>query len=83
MEKDGVLVYSTCSLEPEENERNMDYAIDELGLVVEEIKLDGMSSMNGITEWEGKKFNEDVSKAVRIVPNEIFEGFFVCKLRKY
>ncbi len=83
LEKDGVLVYSTCSLEPEENERNMDYAIDELGLVVEEIKLDGMSSMNGITEWEGKKFNEDVSKAVRIVPNEIFEGFFVCKLRKY
>jgi len=38
---DGEIVYATCSLEPEENELNIDWAIATLNLEVEEIKCHG------------------------------------------
>ena len=79
----GVLVYSTCSLEPEENEGNIDYAVRKLGLAAEKIEMADIKFMNGITEWDGSQFDESVSNSVRIIPNGISEGFFVCKLRKY
>ena len=34
---EGEIVYSTCSLEPEEDELNMDWAVKNLDLQVEEI----------------------------------------------
>jgi len=37
----------------------------------------------GITEWQDEKFNEQVTKACRIYPQDNdTEGFFVCKLRR-
>ena len=83
LKKDGILVYSTCSLEPEENEENVDFAIRKLGLVAEQLKLPELKSRGVIVDWDGKKFDENVSNAARIIPDGIFEGFFVCKLRKY
>ncbi len=83
LDKEGVLVYSTCSLEPEENEEVVDFAIRELGLEVEETKFRGLKFREGLTSWEGKRFHDDVSKAVRIFPHDnLTEGFFVCKLVK-
>ncbi len=81
LENDGVIVYSTCSLEPEENEEVIDFAVKKLGLSVEEIKIKGVEFMNGIRSWNGKIFSEEVEKAIRIIPKEK-EGFFICKLRK-
>jgi NOL1/NOP2/sun family putative RNA methylase len=81
LEKDGVLVYSTCSLEPEENEENIDFAITKLGLTTERIETN-FPSMEALIEWNGKKYNEAVANAVRILPSNKTEGFFVCKLRK-
>jgi len=75
----GVVVYSTCSLEPEENEENVDFAVKKLGLAIEEIDF---KAKPAVMEWEGKKFSEEVAKAVRIMPDEKNEGFFVCKMRK-
>jgi len=81
LEEDGILVYSTCSLEPEENEEIVDFAVKKLGLSVEEIKIKGLECMEGLKSWNGKVFSEEVRKAIRVIPRDK-EGFFVCKLRK-
>jgi NOL1/NOP2/sun family putative RNA methylase len=74
----GELVYSTCSLEPEENELNMDWAVKHLNLQIQEINSYGQ---NGLTEVFGKKLDPSVAKCRRIWPNET-QGFFVAKLTK-
>jgi NOL1/NOP2/sun family putative RNA methylase len=81
LEDDGVIVYSTCSLEPEENEENIDFAVKELGFRTERIEIN-FPSMPAILEWQKKKYNDSVENAVRIVPSGKTEGFFVCRLTK-
>ncbi len=74
----GEIVYATCSLEPEENEINIDWAIRTLNLQVEEIKCHGEK---GLTNVFGKKLDSSIEKCKRIWPGQT-QGFFVCKLRK-
>jgi len=81
LEEDGELVYSTCSLEPEENEENIDFAVRELGLTTE--KIEGNFPFKpAMLDWEGKKYDDSVANAVRITPTNKTEGFFICKLGK-
>ncbi|MCW4045267.1 MAG: RsmB/NOP family class I SAM-dependent RNA methyltransferase [Candidatus Bathyarchaeota archaeon] len=75
---EGELVYSTCSLEPEENELNMDWAVKHSNLQIEEINCYGQE---GLTEVFGKRLHASVARCRRIWPGET-QGFFVCKLRK-
>ena len=83
LKEDGTLVYSTCSLEPEENEENIDWAIRKLGVKVEKIKIEGFKTRSGITSWDGDELDPQVSNCVRIYPQDNnFEGFFVSKLKK-
>ena len=82
LKDDGILVYSTCSLDPEENEENMEYAIRKLGLRPEVIELKGLKYRRGL-EIYGKKVFENAIHAIRFFPfDNQTEGFFVCKLRK-
>ena len=83
LNKDGILVYSTCSLEPEENEANIDYAEKNLNLQPEEIKIKGLDFQHPLKEWDNSKFSPGASFSVRIIPSEQMEGFFVCKMRKF
>jgi NOL1/NOP2/sun family putative RNA methylase len=80
----GTIVYSTCSIEPEENEAVIDYAIKKLGALVQKIDIDipKYFRMKSILEWGGEAFDESLSDALRIVPTEKTEGFFVCKLQR-
>lgn len=74
----GEIVYATCSLEPEENEFNIDWAINKLPLKVEEINCYGDQ---GLTNVFGKKLDPSVKKCKRIWPQQT-QGFFICKLKK-
>jgi tRNA (cytosine40_48-C5)-methyltransferase len=78
LSEDGELVYSTCSLEPEENEMNMDWAIRNLNLQIEEIYCKGEK---GLTNIFGKQLSPSIKRCRRLWPNET-QGFFVCKLKK-
>ena len=74
----GEIVYATCSLEPEENELNIDWAIGTLNLQVEEIRCHGEK---GLTNVFGRELDSSIEKCKRIWPGQT-QGFFVCKLRK-
>jgi NOL1/NOP2/sun family putative RNA methylase len=74
----GELVYSTCSLEPEEDELNMDWAIKHLGLEIQDINCIGSG---GLTEVFGRQLDPTVARCRRIWPGET-QGFFVCKLKR-
>ncbi|HMK95867.1 MAG TPA: RsmB/NOP family class I SAM-dependent RNA methyltransferase [Candidatus Limnocylindrales bacterium] len=74
----GEIVYSTCSLEPEEDELNMDWAVKNLQLQIQKIDCLGE---DGLTEVFGRKLEGQVAFSKRIWPGET-QGFFVCKLKK-
>lgn len=80
----GTIVYSTCTFAPEENEEVIQWLLEkEKGNVsLEQIKLDKFTFSKPLTEWEGKKFDPEISKAARILPTDNMEGFFVAKMRK-
>jgi NOL1/NOP2/sun family putative RNA methylase len=78
LKEDGEIVYATCSLEPEENELNIDWAVKNLSLKTVEIKCYGEESL---TEIFGKKLDGSIRNCRRIWPGKT-QGFFVCKLRK-
>jgi NOL1/NOP2/sun family putative RNA methylase len=74
----GEIVYSTCSLEPEEDELNMDWAVKNLNLCIEEASCFGEK---GLTEVFGRKLDASVARCRRVWPGET-QGFFVAKLKK-
>ncbi|MBS7615739.1 RsmB/NOP family class I SAM-dependent RNA methyltransferase [Candidatus Bathyarchaeota archaeon] len=74
----GEIVYATCSLEPEEDELNIDWAVKNLGLKTVEINCYGEESP---TEIFGKRLDSSVRNCRRIWPGET-QGFFVCKLER-
>jgi NOL1/NOP2/sun family putative RNA methylase len=74
----GEIVYATCSMEPEENEFNIDWALGALNVKIEEINCYGEK---GLTNVFGKELDSSIEKCKRIWPDQT-QGFFVCKLRK-
>jgi NOL1/NOP2/sun family putative RNA methylase len=78
MRDNGEIVYSTCSLEPEENELNIDWTIKTLNLEVEEINCHGEKALTNVF---GRQLDRSIVNCRRIWP-EPTQGFFVCKLKK-
>ncbi len=80
----GTLVYSTCTLEPEEDEGVVDWLLGRHeNAKIEEIKLPGLKRSEAVTEFEGSKYSDEVKKCLRIWPQDNdTEGFFVARLRK-
>jgi len=74
----GEIVYSTCSLEPEENELNIDWATKRLNLQTEPINCYGEQAP---TEAFEKQVSSQIANCRRIWPGPT-QGFFVCKLKK-
>jgi 16S rRNA (cytosine1407-C5)-methyltransferase len=84
LEPGGVLVYSTCSFAPEENEAVIDELLsrDPVGLEVEEVPLPLANLQPGLSAWAGRPYHPQVQRALRILPDGLMMGFFVCRLRR-
>ncbi len=79
LRKGGVMVYSTCSILPEENEMVVDYALKNFNLDVLEIEYGDES----FTEVYGLKLDERIKKAKRFYPKKHkSQGFFITKFVK-
>jgi NOL1/NOP2/sun family putative RNA methylase len=79
---EGTLVYSTCSLEPEEDELIIDWFINEF----EDMKLQKIDlpiGDKGLTEVFGTKLDKTLSLTKRFWPHKTnTEGFFIAKMKK-
>jgi 16S rRNA (cytosine1407-C5)-methyltransferase len=84
MKPGGTLVYCTCSFAPEENEcvvsAQRKWFADTIQ--VEPIDLPVGSWSPGLTEWNGKRLDDDLRHARRILPTSTMDGFFLIKLTK-
>ena len=79
----GTIVYSTCSVEPEEDEAVISWALDNFDIRIEEVKLKGLKTSKPFLEYNGEKFNPEVKKCLRIWPQDNnTSGFFVTKIIK-
>ena len=78
----GILVYSTCTLDPEENEEVVDYLLSNTNAKLERIRLP-LKSHKPFTEFMGKNYDREVRKCLRLHPQDNdTEGFFVAKVVK-
>ncbi|MCF7871989.1 RsmB/NOP family class I SAM-dependent RNA methyltransferase [Candidatus Woesearchaeota archaeon] len=82
LKKEGCLVYSTCSLEPEENEIVIDWFIKKYP----DMKLQTINKEigePGIINPFGKSLSEEIKKTKRLWPEKTkTQGFFIAKLKK-
>lgn len=79
----GIMVYSTCTLEPEEDENIVDLILKKFeDSQILDIDLD-IKRSPAILSFDGKDYDPLVEKCLRIYPQDNdSEGFFVAKIRK-
>lgn len=79
----GTLVYSTCTIAPEENEAVIDYVLrsrEDARIVPMDFELP--NRVAAVQEWNGKRYDPAIASCLRLAPSERIEAFFVCKLQK-
>lgn len=80
----GRIVYSTCTVAPEENEQVVDWLLKKDGARVRLVEPAHTlpNHIPGITKWGDKQFDPQLTKTRRIVPDQHHEAFFVAVFEK-
>jgi len=77
----GVVVYSTCTYAPEENEAVVAQVLDRARL--DSSALSGLTGSPGLEEWMGSELGSALRRCTRYYPHQNNTGgFFVAKLIK-
>jgi NOL1/NOP2/sun family putative RNA methylase len=81
----GVLVYSTCTFAPEENEAVVNFLFKKYpNITCEPIPITNIIKHQGLIRWRKQEYNEQIKNAVRIYPHDNnTEGFFIAKIKKH
>lgn len=84
LKPEGILVYCTCSFAPEENEMIIDHALKKWGDKIEILPFNVPFSnyQPGLLSWKETHFSPAMKQAIRIIPDNKMNGFFICKMRK-
>jgi len=80
----GEIVYSTCTLSPEENEAVIDWILKKTqgNVVVKGFEIPGFEFHKSLLQWHQKKYDPQITHTARILPSLLMEGFFIAKLKK-
>ena len=79
----GVLVYCTCSFAPEENELVVSRLLkSEPDADLEPIDFPGVPQARGLVAWREQDCDCRLDRALRVLPDDLWDGFFVCRIRK-
>lgn len=80
----GTLVYCTCSFSPEENEAIVNHILktfpQQLSIVPQGFSITNIQA--GFTQWQDKQFHTTLRDSARVLPDEVMDGFYICKLSK-
>jgi 16S rRNA (cytosine1407-C5)-methyltransferase len=78
------MIYSTCTLEPEENEGVVTYLLNKYpNARLEEIKMDkDIQYVGGIRKWSGNIYDPSIKKSIRILPTSKTMAFYIAKIFK-
>ena len=84
LKEGGVLIYSTCTFSPEENEEVIDWALKKFegNIRVVPISIPLKNVRRGLKRWKDKYFFSQLELCLRVIPNRFMEGFFIAKLIK-
>lgn len=78
----GEMVYSTCTLSPEENEMVVSYLKQNFDIEIEKVELP-LKTREGVVEWENEKLDPELKNCIRIYPQDNnTDGFFLAKIKK-
>ena len=78
----GTLVYSTCSIAPEENELVVNYLVENYEAKILPATRQ-YPALPGLTSYRNHTLSEELSKCLRFYPHVSgTEGFFACKIAK-
>ncbi len=84
LKRGGRLVYSTCTIAPEENEWVLQALLTAFPPAkIEIVRLpDILELRKGMSEFEQVQFDPSIANAIRILPSKRFEGFFIARIVK-
>lgn len=78
----GVLIYSTCTLDPLENEEVVNHLLMNSDAEIEDIDLP-INKREPFLEFEGRAYSSEIKRCLRIHPQDNdTEAFFIAKIRK-
>ena len=80
----GIMVYSTCTLAPEENEQVISYLLEKFPEAeLLPVQLKGFRTRPGVARWQGVSYDRRVEQCARILPQDNDTApFFVARLTK-
>eukprot|EP00396_MALV-II-16_sp_LP-1_P000134 gene134-221_t len=79
----GVIVYSTCSIAIEEDEKVVDYALRNRNVELVDFSAEVPFGVPGLSTYRGLQFHPSLKLAKRYYPHvHNMDGFFVAKFRK-
>jgi 16S rRNA C967 or C1407 C5-methylase (RsmB/RsmF family) len=82
LKRNGIMVYSTCTYNPVENESALDFLLKQRD--AELVPFENVPGVEpGIPQWRKERFDERVRGAGRFYPHRIDSvGFFMAKIRR-
>lgn len=91
LKKGGTMIYSTCTLEPEENEGVVSYLLRKYNRAeVIEVPLFDSKEFStfkkhvkrGILSWNSHEYEKDVHNTYRVLPSSEMMGFYIAMIKK-
>lgn len=82
----GLVVYSTCTFAPEENENVLEKVLKKSSIDASLIPLPAElmppSSRGAVTSWKEQTFSSKVADAIRVIPDGTCTGFFIACIQR-
>ncbi len=78
----GLMVYCTCAFSVAENELVVDYLLKRSDAVLQKLSDKPVNSVPGVNVWNNKPLHQDLSRSLRILPDDIWDGFFIALILK-